>query len=87
MARVVEVIVTEQPNVPDAETVAPQLVIVAPDPIVVEIVAPTENPEPETVTEAPLGPWVGESEMLGWVTVNEAVALSKLPSEPVAVTV
>ena len=78
---------TEQLNVPVPDTVAPQLVTVAPDPIVVVIVAPTENPVPETATEAPLGPWAGVSEMLGWVTVKEAEALSKLPSEPVAVTV
>jgi hypothetical protein len=86
-AGVVDVIVTEQLNVPVPVTVAPQLVIVAPEPMVVVIVTPIEKPVPETVTDAPLGPWAGVSEMLGDVTVNEAVALSYAPSEPVAVTV
>jgi hypothetical protein len=83
----VPVIVTEQLNVPVAETVAPQLVTVAPVAIEVVMVAPGVNPVPLTVDEAPLGPWAGASEIEGVVIVNDAVALSKLPSEPVAVTV
>lgn len=47
---------TVQLNVPDAETVAPQLEIEAPDVIDVEIVLPGVKPVPETVTETPLGP-------------------------------
>ena len=45
------------------------------------------NPLPDTVTVAPLGPCVGTSVTDGSVIVNVAVALSKLPSDPVAVTV
>ena len=81
-----EVIVTIQLNVPVPETVAPQLVIVAPELIVVVTVLPGVNPVPETVTDTPLGPCVGERVIPGVVTVNGAVALSKLPSDPVAVT-
>jgi len=80
------VIVTVQLNVPVPETVAPQLVIEAPELIVVVTVAPGVNPLPETVTDTPLGPSVGETMIFGVVTVNGAVALSKLPSDPVAVT-
>ena len=46
-----------------------------------------ENPVPDTVTVAPTGPWVGDTVIAGTVMVNAAVALSKLPSDPVAVTV
>ena len=79
--------VTAQPNVPVPETVAPQLVIVAPELIVVVTVTPGVNPLPETVTVTPLGPWAGESVIAGAVIVNDAIVLSKLPSDPVAVTV
>jgi hypothetical protein len=84
---VVPVIVTRQLNVPVPDTVAPQLVIVAPELIVVLTVTPGVNPLPDTVTDTPLGPCVGESVIAGIVTVNGALALSKLPSDPVAVTV
>ena len=86
-AGVLELIVTVQLNVPVADTVAPQLVIVAPEPIVVVMLAPGVKPVPETVIAAPLGPWLGVSEIEGAVTVKVAVPLSKLPSEPVSVTV
>ncbi|MGD0588659.1 MAG: hypothetical protein ABSA63_07725 [Thermoplasmata archaeon] len=45
------------------------------------------NPVPDTPTDTPLGPCVGVSVTTGVVTVNDAVALSRLPSDPVAVTV
>ena len=81
-----DVIVTVQLNVPVPETVAPQLVIEAPELIDVVINLPGVNPVPETVTDVPLGPCVGERVIPGVVTVKGAVALSKLPSDPVAVT-
>jgi len=84
---VLDVIVTVQPNVPVPETVAPQVVIEAPELIVVVMVTPGVNPVPKTVTVTPLGPWVGVSVIAGVVIVNDAIALSKLPSDPVAVTV
>jgi hypothetical protein len=58
-------------------------------PAVIEkvIVTPGVNPLPDAVTVTPLSPWVGTSVIAGTVTKNDAVALSKLPSEPVAVTV
>jgi hypothetical protein len=81
------VIVTEHVNPPVELTVAPQLVIVAPEPIEAVTVVPGVNPLPEMWTSTPLGPWPGPTEIVGAVTVKVAVALSKLPSEPVAVTV
>lgn len=84
---VADVIVTLHENVPVPVTVAPQPVIVAGDPMVVVTTFPGVNPVPETVTETPLGPWVGFSVMLGSVTVNVAEAWSLPPSDPVAVTV
>ena len=88
----VPVIVTVQRIVP-VLLVSPQLVVenVSPDSgvSVIEIVAVEEvgvNPVPLTVTDVPLGPWLGVSVIVGVVTVNEATALSKLPSDPVAVT-
>jgi len=84
---VLDVIVTVQPNVPVPETVAPQVVIEAPELIVVVIVLLGVNPVPETATLTPLSPWVGERVIAGVVIVNSAVALSKLPSDPVAFTV
>lgn len=82
-----EEITTVQENVPVALTVAPQPVTDPPELMVVDTVRPGVNPVPETVTDTPLGPWVGAREIAGVETVNEAVAASKLPSEPVAVTV
>jgi hypothetical protein len=68
-AGVLDVIVTVQLKVPVPDTVAPQLVMVAPELIVVVIVAPGVNPVPVTVMTAPLGPWLGASAMAGNVTV------------------
>ena len=68
--------VTEQLNVPLPDTVAPQLVIVAPPEIIVAIVAPGVNPVPVAVTVDPVGPWVGASVSVGVVIVNECVAVS-----------
>jgi hypothetical protein len=45
----------------------------------------TENPDPETVTVAPSGPWPGLTEMAGVVTVN--VVLAVWPPASTAVTV
>jgi hypothetical protein len=73
--------------VPVPETVAPHAPMVAPAPIVVVTVFPGVNPVPDTPTDTPLGPWVGTSSILGVEIVNGTVALSKLPSDPVAVTV
>ena len=50
-------------------------------------VADGVNPEPVTVTWVPPGPWLGVSVIVGVVIVNVACAESKLPSDPVAVTV
>ena len=72
-------------HVPLGVTAAPELIvnaIVTAPPVSVAGV----NPVPATVTDVPLGPWFGVSVIVGVVTVNEAVALSKLPSDPVAVT-
>ena len=80
-------IVTVQLNVPVPDTVAPQVVIVAPELIVVVTVTPGVNPLPNTVTDTPLGPCVGESVITGVEIPRGTVALSKLPSDPVAVTV
>ena len=73
-------IVTVQLNVP-VLLVSPQLVVesVSPDSgvSVIEIVAVEEvgvNPVPLTVTDVPLGPWLGVSVIVGVVIVNEAVA-------------
>lgn len=87
VAGVDEVTVTVQLNVPEPETVALQAPIDAPLPMEAVIVTPGVNPVPEIVTAAPLGPWPGASVIPGRVTLNEAVAASKLPSDPVAVTV
>jgi len=78
--------VTEQLNAPAESTVVPQSVIEAPASIEVETVAPGVKPLPEAVTTTPLGPCPGLSVIAGRVTVKAAVALSKLPSEPVAFT-
>lgn len=87
MAEGVPEIVTVHVNVPDPDTVTPQLEIVAPELIVVVIVTLGVKPVPETTTETPLGPWVGLRVIPAALTVNVAVAASKLPSDPVAVTV
>jgi hypothetical protein len=81
------VIVTVQLNVLVPDTVAPQVVIVAPELIVVVTVTPGVNPLPDTVTDTPLGPWLGESVTAGVVTVNVALAWSFPVSDPIAVTV
>jgi hypothetical protein len=81
------VIVTVQLNVPVALVVAPHAVIAAPTPIVPVIALLGVNPVPAITTDTPLGPSVGVSVIAGTVTVKAAVALSKLPSDPVAVTV
>lgn len=79
-------IVTRQLNEPLEETTAPQALTVAPLLIDVATVTAGVNPVPDTVTEAPLGPWVGARVISEAVIVNAALALSKPPSEPVAVT-
>ncbi len=61
--------------------------IVPPAEIVNAIVTPGVNPLPEAVTVTPLSPCVGTSVSDGVVIVNDAAAWSKLPSDPVAVTV
>ena len=83
----VPVIGTVQLNVPVPVTIAPHAPIVAPAPIIVVIVALGVNPVPDTPTDTPLGPWAGASAIAGMVAVNDAVTLSKLPSDPVAVNV
>lgn len=54
--------------------------------IEIVIVTPGVNPAPDAVTATPLGPCVGLGVSDRVVTVNAAVAWSKLPSDPVAVT-
>ena len=83
-AAVLDVIVTVHSSVP-APLVSPQFVVdnVAPLEIdsVIEIVAVEEvgvNPVPLTVTDVPLGPWLGVSVIAGVVTVNEAFATTVL---------
>jgi hypothetical protein len=61
--------------------------IVPPVVIVNVIVTLGVNPLPDAVTVSPLGPWVGASVTAWILMVNDAVALSKLPSDPVTVTV
>ncbi len=61
--------------------------IVPPEVIVNVMVELGVNPLPDAVTTTPPGPCVGTSVTDGSVIVNVAVALSKLPSDPVAVTV
>ena len=69
-------IVTEQENAPVPLTVAPQLVTVAPAPIEAVTTMPGVNPVPATLTDTPLGPWPGPTEIAGAVTVNLALAPS-----------
>ena len=80
-------IVTAQLKLPNDPTVAPHAPIVTPGLIVSVIARSGVNPVPETRTDTPLGPWVGVRVIAGVVIVNGAVALSKLPSDPVALTV
>ena len=61
--------------------------IVPPALIVNVIVTPGVNPLPDAVTAVPLDPLGGTSVIAGIVTVNDAVAVSAPPSDPVAVTV
>ena len=73
-------------HVPLGVMLAPVLIenetVTAPPVLVVGV-----KPVPDTATWTPLGPWFGVSVIVGVVIVNEAWAESKLPSEPVAVTV
>ena len=83
---------TTQLNVPALDPLAatvhvPLDVMLAPVLIENAIVADGVKPEPTTVTWVPLGPWTGVSVIVGVVIVNSACAESKLPSDPVAVTV
>ena len=83
---------TKQSNVPaldplDTTVHVPLDVTLAPALIENAIVADGVKPEPATVTWVPLGPWTGVSVIVGVVIVNVACAESKLPSDPVAVTV
>ncbi len=80
-------ILTVQLKPPVEFTVAPHSSIVAPLVMPVVTVWPGVNPVPDTKTDTPLGPWVGETASVGVVIVNGAVPLSKLPSEPLAVIV
>lgn len=79
--------VIEQSKAPVLDTVAPQSETVAPVPTVAKTVAPGVNPSPLTDTATPLGPWVGERTIDGAVIMKVAAALSKLPSDPVALRV
>ena len=95
-AAVLDVIVTVQlksptkpPNpvtvhVPLGVTIAPELIVNVI--VTAPLVSVGVNPVPATVTDVPLSPWLGVSVIVGVVIVNKAVALSKLPSDPVAVT-
>jgi hypothetical protein len=77
-------------NPPDPLAVQALADPIVPLPLIVnEIVAPGEKPLPEAVTVAPLGPWTGESDSPGAVTVNIAVAVSPDPPTtfPTAVVV
>ena len=57
-------------------------------PLIATDVSASENPIPVTVTVAPITPVVGDSVMLGVVTVNVAVAVSAAtPRLPAAVIV
>ena len=92
MLPVVSAIVTVQLKVPEPDPLAvtvhvPLEVTLAPVLIEKEMVADGVNPDPATVTWVPLGPGVCRSDSLGVVSVNDAWAESKLPSDPVAVTV
>ena len=55
---------------------------VAPLNVIVPIAVNTENPEPCTVTDVPLGPWFGVNVITEEVTVNlvEAVSAGTVPT-------
>jgi hypothetical protein len=44
--------------------------------VIVLMVVETENPEPVTVTEVPIGPWITVRVIMGVVTVKVAEAVS-----------
>ena len=75
-------------HVPLGVTLAPVLIenaiVIGPPPPVVGV-----KPDPLTATWVPLGPWLGMSVIAAVVItiVNGDWAESKLPSDPVAVTV
>lgn len=77
------------PNVPVADAVHGGVngTIVPPAEIVNDIVTPGVNPLPEAVTPTPVGPCAGVSVIVGGRIVNDDVAWSGPPSDPVAVTV
>ena len=60
---------------------------VAPLNVKVVIAVDTENPEPVTVIDMPVGPCVWERVIVGVVMVKVVDAVSGLPSLPVATTV
>jgi hypothetical protein len=62
-----------------------QLLMVTPSNTSDARVVDTEKPVPDTVTVAPIGPWVGLTRIAGVVTVNVPEAV--WPPESVAVTV
>ena len=73
------------PGVMTAPVLIENAIVIDPPPPVAGVKA-----LPVTVTWTPLGPWPGVSAIdgdLNEVTVNGACAESKLPSDPVAVTV
>ena len=73
-------------QVPPGVTLAPPLIenemVIGPPVLVVGV-----KPVPLTVAWVPVGPWLGVSVMAGVVILKGAWAESKLPSDPVAVTV
>jgi hypothetical protein len=78
--------VQDPPPEPEGETVIVQRVVEV-GPVITIVVSVDANPATVAVTITPLGPDDGESVRLVTVAVNRAVALSKLPSDPFAVTV
>ena len=75
-------------NVPVPVAVHALGVPIVPLPLIVNvIVTPGVNPLPDAVTVTPLGPCAGTSVIIGGSIVNDAVAVSLPPSDPVAVTV
>ena len=78
--------VQDPPPEPEGETVIVQRVVEV-GPVITIVVSVDANPVTVAVTVTPLGPDDGESVRLVTVTLNEAVALSNLPSDPFAVTV
>ncbi len=77
---VIEGTVNVQVKVPVAEVVWDVQVCVAgvaPLNVIAPIFVLTENPEPVTVTEVPILPWVGDRVIVGAVTVKVADAVSR----------